>query len=78
MIAGRELTNRAIRSRELSDRAVSELARGLADYIRKPGNRGGSFLLDSKGLRPADRAAVLAALGDLQLHPSGVIEEGVA
>ncbi len=55
--------------RELSDFAVLELARALAAYVRKPGNRGAAFLLDSKGLRPADRAAVLVTLGDLEAEP---------
>ena len=55
--------------RDYSDETVRDLAEALAAYIRKPGNRGVSFILDSKGLCPADRAAVLLALGDLEDEP---------
>ena len=53
-------------TRELSAESIRELANGLAAYLRRPGNRGAAFLLDSKGLRPADRRAVVLALADLE------------
>ena len=52
--------------RDLDDEATRALAEGIAAYLAKPGNRGVSFLLDSKGLAPADRRAVLVALNDLE------------
>ena len=55
--------------RELSDEAVQHLAEAVRAYICKPGNRGAAFLLDSKGLRTADRRAVLLALSDLEDEP---------
>jgi hypothetical protein len=53
-------TNRST-PRELSDEAVTREAEQLAAYASKPGNRGASFWLSTKGLTPADRAAVLRA-----------------
>jgi hypothetical protein len=55
--------------RELSDEAVQHLAEAVLAYIRKPGNHGAAFLLDSKGLRPADRHAALLALSNLKAEP---------
>jgi hypothetical protein len=55
--------------RELSDSAAREMARGLLDYIRKPGNRGLSFALDARVLAPLDRAAVIVAVHDLEDEP---------
>jgi hypothetical protein len=52
--------------RELSDAAVLVQAQALASYLEKPGNRGAKFWLDSKDFAPADRAAVLVALRDLE------------
>ena len=53
--------------REMSDEAVLHQAEALADYV----NRGGSASrwLDSKDFTPADRAAVLVALHDLEDEP---------
>lgn len=51
--------------RELSDAEVMEQAQACRDYLRKPKNLGASFWATSKGFAPADRAAVLMALGDM-------------
>jgi hypothetical protein len=56
-------------TRELDDSAILELARTLVDYLAKPGNRGAGHLLDTKGLAPADRRAILLAVGDLGAEP---------
>ncbi len=53
-------------NREFSDAAIADQAEQLRDYLSKPDSRGASFWLDSKDLAPADRAAVLVALGDLE------------
>jgi len=53
-------------ARELSDEAVRHLAEAVLAYVRKPGNLGAAFLVSSKGLRPADRRAVLRALRALK------------
>ena len=52
--------------RELSPADVRHEAEALAGYLAKPGNRGASFWLTGKRFAPADRAAVLLALADLE------------
>lgn len=39
-------------------------AQALADYLRRPDNRGGSAWLDGRDYAPGDRAAVLLAAAD--------------
>jgi hypothetical protein len=51
-------------SRELNDAAVREQAACLAEYVRRGGSA--SRWLDSKDFSPADRVAVLVALGDAE------------
>lgn len=51
--------------RELSDEAVLRQAAALGAYLAKPGNGGPEFWFAGKDLLPADRAAVLTALADL-------------
>jgi len=51
--------------RELSDEDVKLQAEACWRYLRKPGSRGASFWCSSKGFGPADRAAVLMALGEI-------------
>ncbi len=50
--------------RELSDGAIAHQAEQLHDYMSRGGSA--SRWLASKDLAPADRAAVLVALGDLE------------
>jgi hypothetical protein len=40
-------------------------AHALADYLRRPDNRGGSAWLDARDFAPGDRAAVLLAAADI-------------
>lgn len=61
-------------TREFDDAAILELARALAAYLAKPNNRGAAFLLNSKGLRPADRVAILVAVGDLEDEPVRAVD----
>ena len=53
---------RTRRSRELSDEAVRHQAEALADFVSRGGSP--SCWLETKDLVPADRAAILVALGD--------------
>lgn len=54
-----------VQRRELSDSDVMLQAEACRDYLRKAGNKGASFWVASKGFKPADRRAVLLALGEI-------------
>jgi hypothetical protein len=58
-------------TRGLNDEAAFFEGRALSEYLAKPGNRGAKFWLDSKDFAPADRAAILVALRDLDDEARG-------
>lgn len=56
-------------TRELSDDDVRREAQACRTYIGKPGSRGASWWVRSKGFSAEDASAIIRALGDMDEAP---------